>query len=124
MVGAAVMSRATGAIYLGANLEGADYLGTHAEEAALSAMNMAGERVPSFLVCVGSLEGQEPQIGLAPCGNCRQKIWEFSSLSGAETRVVIRDPRDGRLYLAAIAELLPFAFGPADIGIDLDKYRD
>lgn len=124
MVGAALMT-ADNEIFVGANMEEAAYEALHAERSALSAMNMAGYRNPKLIVCVGAPEQVDnPIVGLAPCGHCRQDLKEFSSLSGTPVQVVISNPDDGdRLYIATIEELLPFAFGPSDIGVDLERHR-
>ena len=120
MVGAAVLTK-TGNIYAGCNMEGVDYDGTHAEESALAVMVGAGERSPTVILVVGAPEDIEPKI-VMPCGKCRQKLYEFVSLSGYELDVVTVSP-DGEYVYTKLSELPPFAFGPADLGIDLAKYR-
>jgi cytidine deaminase len=121
LVGSAVLTE-RGTIYVGCNVESADYDGTHAEEAALAAMVAAGERSPVTLIVFGALEGQEPAI-VMPCGKCRQKLVEFSSLSGHDLEVIV-GPRATRPYRrTSLSALLPESFGPADIGVDLKKYR-
>jgi cytidine deaminase len=50
--------------------------------------------------------------GGTPCGSCRQVIAEF----GLDTLVLIADTTGRLLQAASIAELLPGAFGPADLG--------
>ena len=121
LVGAAILTP-RGCIYAGCNVECADYDGTHAEEAALAAMVAAGERSPAYLVCFGGLEGQEPSAG-PPCGKCRQKLAEFASLSGIDLLVSVGRAAGGQLSFRRLSELLPSAFGPAEIGIDLVKHR-
>lgn len=123
LVGAALVT-SSGRIYTGSNMENAAYEGgPHAETSALVAMNAAGERDVDLVVCVGYLEGEEQIIGLAPCGGCRQKLYEIASLTGRPIRALVRDEARGLLILKTIDELLPYAFGPADIGIELERYR-
>jgi cytidine deaminase len=120
-VGAAILT-ASGNLYAGCNVEAADYDGTHAEESALASMVSHGDRSPVMLAVVGALEGQEASLALTPCGKCRQKLMEFASLSGYDLDVVVL-AEEGGLRLAKLSELLPSAFGPANIGVDLLKYR-
>lgn len=122
LVGAAILTK-FGNIYVGCNVESADYDGTHAEEAALAAMVAGGTRTPIALAVVGKLEGGAGGV-VMPCGKCRQKLWEFSSLSGYDLDVVIWDGKEGAVpQLCRLSELLPASFGPVDIGVDLNRYR-
>jgi cytidine deaminase len=124
-VGAAVLT-AGGDVFKGCNMESANYDGTHAEESALAAMVVAGWRDPILCVCVAGLEGDEPRLGTASCGKCRQILFEFHSLSGQEIWIPIDCSRiqpSMPIGLVKISELLPYSFGPADIGVDLAKYR-
>lgn len=121
MVGAAILTK-KGDVYAGCNVESADYDGTHAEESALCAMVMGGERSPIAIVVFGALEGQEPAI-VQPCGKCRQKLVEFAKLSGIDLLVAHRLLLDRSFTTRPLSVTLLDAFGPDDIGIDLDKYR-
>ncbi len=121
-VGAAILT-AGGRIHVGCNVESADYDGTHAEEAALAAMVAAGERSPVMLAVFGGLEGDPDPSSAPPCGKCRQKLMEFSSLSGIDLRIAVRDPASGEWRIVLLSEILPWSFGPAAIGVDLAKYR-
>ena len=121
-VGAAILTHG-GSVFVGCNVESADYDGTHAEEAALAAMVAGGARSPVALAVLGKLE-DGPEGVVMPCGKCRQKLWEFSSLSGYDLDVVLWDGKDGVApQLTKLSELLPESFGPTDIGIDLARYR-
>ncbi|HTM68631.1 MAG TPA: cytidine deaminase [Candidatus Binatia bacterium] len=122
LVGAAIYT-AGRRVFEGCNVECADYDGTHAEEAALAAMVVGGERSPAWLAVFGGLEGCEDPSSAPPCGKCRQKLMEFSSLSGRDLRIFVDDPASGELRIALLSELLPASFGPANIGVDLAKYR-
>lgn len=121
-VGAAILT-ANGRTFVGCNVESADYDGTHAEESALSAMVAAGERAPILLAVFGGLEGDPDPSSAPPCGKCRQKLMEFSSLSGSDLRIFVQDPESREWRVALLSELLPWSFGPANIGVDLAKYR-
>ncbi len=121
MVGAAILTR-DGNIYAGCNVECSDHDGTHAEESALSAMVMGGERAPIAVVVFGALEDREPVI-VQPCGKCRQKLMEFSKLSGYDLLVAHHFLLERELTTRTLSSLLVDAFGPDDVGVDLTKYR-
>src|SRR5688500_8892366 len=122
LVGAAILTERNG-IFAGCNVESADYDGTHAEEAALAAMVAAGERSPVLLAVFGGLEGDPDPGSAPPCGKCRQKLMEFASLSGHDLRILVQDPENREWSVALLSELLPWSFGPANIGVDLARYR-
>ncbi|MGR7921418.1 cytidine deaminase [Zobellella denitrificans] len=87
--------------YLGANLE-VDGLplnhSLHAEQSAIGHAALWGERRIDKVVVTAS-----------PCGHCRQFMNELNQDSLA---IVLPQTRQ------SLAELLPHAFGPADLGID------
>ena len=101
MVGAVALG-ASGALYLGANLEVAQNAlnqAVHAEQSALA--NAFGHREAGITAIA---------VTAAPCGHCRQFLNEISGASEIRVLVKGRPPR-------TIGELLPDAFGPADLGI-------
>ncbi|MCI4680669.1 cytidine deaminase [Rhodoblastus acidophilus] len=101
-VGAALRT-ASGAVFVGCNLENAAYpLGICAETSAIAAMISAGERRIAEILVLGPGPGR-----IAPCGACRQRIAEF----GAGALVHLADAR-GEVETLALADLLPRAFGP------------
>jgi cytidine deaminase len=96
----------------GANVEVANYsLTKHAEEAAIMNAIAAGAPLDargwlqSLYVCGG-----------APCGSCRQFIWEFAT---ANSEIVVDRPYGTVAWSGPITELLPLSFGPDD----LRRYR-
>lgn len=113
LVGAALLT-SDGRIYVGCNVEAADYDGTHAEESALSAMVADGGRSPRLLVVNGGLEGCSVPTLVPPCGKCRQKLMEFSLLAGTDLRLFVADDTN-RLHIVLLSELLPMSFGPANL---------
>jgi len=109
-VGAAVRT-ASGAVFVGANIENAAYpQGWCAEASALAAMASAGERVVDVIVTVCDGEALS-----TPCGGCRQKIREFAT---ADTVIHAAGP-DGVRRTYTMEQLLPDSFGPAH----LDPFR-
>jgi cytidine deaminase len=97
----AVARGASGALYLGANLEfSGQALGfsVHAEQSALSNAYMHEEGGVSAIA-----------VTAAPCGHCRQFMMELSPEGGIE--VIVSKSS------AKLSTLLPMAFGPKDLGL-------
>ncbi len=104
-VGSAVLT-GSGKIFTGCNVENASYgLCNCAERTAIFSAVAAGERKLKCVVVYTPTKN-----ATAPCGACRQVIFEF----GPTVRVVSlcdgRDQIDG-----SIRSLLPAAFGPTDL---------
>ncbi len=103
-VGAALLT-ADGTIVTGANVENAVYpLGICAERVAVvRAVHEGHTRFQALVVATAN--------GGTPCGACRQTLREFA----AELPILIVDG-EGRVVLETdLAELLPYAFSPADL---------
>jgi cytidine deaminase len=119
-VGAAVLLR-DGSIVTGCNFENASTgLTLCAETIALASVNALGQlrEVQEIAVIGGAIKngqisGADP---VRPCGRCRQIIHEAAALS--KTDIIIHcASADGVTREAhRISDLLPFAFGPADLG--------
>jgi len=104
-VGAALLTR-SGKFYTGVNVENAAYpTGTCAERVAIFKAVSEGEREFVAMAVVTDNGGM-------PCGACRQVMAEF----GLELKVLIADTEGKLRQEASLAELLPGAFGPADLG--------
>lgn len=107
LVGAAVLSR-SGRVYRGQNVENASYgLGVCAERTAIFAMVAAGE---TSIRAIAIATGADHVVG--PCGACRQVIREF----GPDATVALVTTTGARAT-HALPELLPFDFGPRDLGL-------
>ncbi|MCB9966936.1 MAG: purine-nucleoside phosphorylase [Geminicoccaceae bacterium] len=107
LVGCAIRT-ASGAVFVGANVENAAYpQGLCAERSAVAAMVAAGEQRIAEVVVVGN--GAAP---CAPCGGCRQLLSEFAP---GDTAVHMLGSDGGR-RTATMGELLPYAFGPLALG--------
>ena len=102
-VGAAIRA-ASGAVFVGCNVENAAYrLGSCAEAGAIAAMVLAGERVIAEIVVV--TDGDNPGT---PCGGCRQRIREF-----ARGELWVHSvSADGAVLSMTLEQLLPHSFGP------------
>lgn len=104
-VGAAVLTDA-GEVFAGCNVENASYgLCNCAERTAIFSAIAAGQRE---IRCVAVYT--PTPAATAPCGACRQVIFEF----GPKARVVSACDSDDRID-TTIDALLPRAFGPADL---------
>jgi len=107
-VGAALRF-ADGAIVTGCNVENASYgLSLCAETVAVA--KALGEGRRGGLVEVAVVGASTPT---APCGRCRQVLHELASLGG--TNPIVVSAGEGEVREARLADLLPGAFGPADL---------
>lgn len=98
----AVAVGSTGALYYGANLEVSGQalsFTVHAEQAAIANAWVNGEHGLRALA-----------ISAAPCGYCRQFLYELAS---ASTLVVVLPNAPAKL----LVDFLPAPFGPGDLGI-------
>jgi cytidine deaminase len=103
-VGAAVRA-ASGAVYVGCNVENVAYPeGTCAEAGAIAAMVAAGDtEVTEVYVIAGS------PMPVTPCGGCRQKLAEFGK---PEVRVTMATT-GGAEQALTLSDLLPGVFNAA-----------
>lgn len=122
-VGAALLTR-DDKIITGSNVENAAYGSTIcAERSALVRANAMGEKVYRSLAVIsrgGDFKTESPS---APCGNCRQMIYEASQVSGEDIEIIISNTDKTQIIIATISELLPLAFGPKDVGVKVEDYR-
>jgi len=117
-VGAAVLTR-EGKIIVGANVENASYGNTLcAERTALFAANVQGHGDNIIaLATIARGEDFDTEVPSAPCGLCRQAIIEFAQRSNQNIEVIFSNTEMTRIAVMKIKDLLPFAFGPADLNI-------
>lgn len=114
-VGAA-LAFADGSVVSGANVENASYgLALCAETVAVSkAMNDGARGGLIAVAVVGGMEGQPGPV-VTPCGRCRQVLNELAQLGGTDP-VIWCVGADEVLELR-LSELLPLAFGPANLAL-------
>jgi cytidine deaminase len=112
-VGCAIES-VDGEIVTGANMENACYrLGVCAEQSALTAAQHAfGLDKVARIVVVGGVDSTV----CTPCGGCRQAIFEAAQLSGRDVEIVCGSGDGSAVKRHRIGELIPFGFGPANLG--------
>ena len=103
----ACLKGATGAYYLGCNIENAAYSPSNcAERTAMFKAVYEGERQFDAIAIVW--DGENPAV---PCGVCRQVLAEFCD---PEMPVICAN-RKGEYKLVAMGDLLPDAFLPRDL---------
>ena len=116
-VGAALLL-ADGTIVTGANFENASYgLSLCAETVALATANSAGRLgdVLALAVTGGPIGGGGGVV--RPCGRCRQMLNEAAQIGGRDLPVYCASADGVTVERHMLSALLPFAFGPADLGI-------
>ena len=120
-VGAAVLL-ADGRIVTAANFENASYgLSLCAETVALATVSSAGDlrNVIAIGVIGGAMDAAGRPTGFAPvgpCGRCRQVINEAAQMGGRDITVYCGAAEGDAIERYALSDLLPHAFGPADLG--------
>lgn len=103
-VGAAVRA-ASGAVYVGCNVENVAYPeGTCAEAGAIAAMVAAGDIEVTEVYVIAS-----SPMPVTPCGGCRQKLAEFGK---PEVRVTMATT-GGAEQALTLSDLLPGVFNAA-----------
>jgi len=120
-VGAALLL-ADGSIVTGTNFENASYgLSLCAETVALATANAQGHLADVVEIgVVGGMIGPSGATGDAPvrpCGRCRQILNEAAQIGGRDLLVHCAGMEGDALETHRLSDLLPHAFGPADLGI-------
>ncbi|MDE8650306.1 cytidine deaminase [Novosphingobium album (ex Liu et al. 2023)] len=112
-VGAALLF-ADGGVVSGANVENASYgLSLCAETVAVSRAMNEGRRGGLVAVAIsGGPEGEEAGT-VTPCGRCRQVLSEIAQLGGTDP--VIWCGGGAHVLMLRLSDLLPHAFGPANL---------
>ncbi|HEX7742872.1 MAG TPA: cytidine deaminase [Sphingobium sp.] len=121
-VGAAVRL-SDGEIVSGATFENASYgLSLCAETVAVAAANARGRLadIEAIAVMGGALDAQGTAV-VTPCGRCRQILHEAEQMAGRAIAIYCAAPDGDAVVEHSAAELLPFAFGPNDLGITADR---
>jgi len=117
-VGAALLM-ADGSIVTGANVENSSYgLSLCAETVAVAKASADGRMRDVVAVgIVGGMTGQEGVEPILPCGRCRQVLNEAAQAGKRDLKVWCSGLTGGPIAEYSLAELLPHAFGPANLGI-------
>jgi len=120
-VGAALLM-GDGSVVAGCNFENASYgLSLCAETVALAKANSEGRlrEVVEVAVIGGTMRGGEltGTTPVSPCGRCRQVLNEAAQLAGRDLVVHCAAAEGDAVASYRLSELLPHAFGPADLGL-------
>jgi cytidine deaminase len=122
-VGAALLAQ-NGQIFTGSNVENAAIGSTIcAERAAILRANAQGIRMFDKIAIITRGENFDTKEVFASCGSCRQMLYESSQISGRNLEIIMSTTKKDKIVVATIEELLPLAFGPKDLGIDLKRYQ-
>lgn len=121
-VGAAVLLD-DGTVITGANFENASYgLSLCAETVAIATASAAGRLrdIVAIGVIGGAMDAEGRATGtspVSPCGRCRQVINEAAQMGGRDLPVHCGAAEGDAVRTYTVSELLPDAFGPADLGV-------
>ncbi|MFA5887905.1 MAG: cytidine deaminase [Candidatus Nanoarchaeia archaeon] len=123
-VGAALLSPSGDAVK-GSNVENSAYGSTIcAERSAIVRANAMEMRIFKAIAIIGKGKDFETKQVTAPCGSCRQMLYELFQVSGEKLDVIMSTTRKDRIIVASIEDLLPLAFGPKDVGVDIERFRN
>jgi cytidine deaminase len=114
MVGAALLTEA-GEIYSATNVENAAGASICAERSAVLKAVSEGHKNFKAIAIVGKGHEFETEDIVAPCGPCRQFIYEFADLNNRDIKVIMSNSTKTKIVISSIGELLPLAFGPKDL---------
>ncbi|MBB4154285.1 cytidine deaminase [Sphingomonas jinjuensis] len=121
-VGAALLMK-DGTLVTGANVENASYgLSLCAETVAIATASAQGRLAEVVAVGVigGAMDADGRPTGtgpVSPCGRCRQVLNEAAQMGGVDLPVHCGAAEGDAIASYRLSELLPHAFGPADLGI-------
>lgn len=94
-----------------------------AERSAVLRANAMGVRHFRSIAIIARGEDFDTTEVTGPCGSCRQVLYEISQVSGCDLQVILATSKKDKIVITTIRELLPLAFGPVDLGIDIKKYQ-
>jgi cytidine deaminase len=123
-VGAALLTK-EGKIITGANVENAAYGSSIcAERSAIMRANAMGYRIFTAIAIIAKGKNFDTTEITAPCGECRQVLNEFSQISEYDFDIILSTSKKDKIEIWKISELLPKAFGPKDLRIDVKRYQE
>lgn len=122
-VGAALLSK-DGQIITGSNVENAAFSSAIcAERSALVRANAMELRHFEKVAVIAKGNGVDTSDVTAPCGNCRQMLHELAQISDCDLEIIMSTTKKDKIVVSTISELLPLAFGPKDLEIDVKKFQ-
>ena len=123
-VGAAILTRG-GKIFPGSNYEfSVPRDSICAEKVALSTANTQGygKEIRAIALIARSRDSPTREV-TAPCGSCRQMLFEAAQVADYDLEVIMATTLRDKIVITKISELLPFAFGPGNLGGGEDEDR-
>jgi len=125
-VGATLIS-ADGRLITGTNFENAAYGSTIcAERAAVLQANSMGVRHFTGIAIIARGKSRKATTKVtAPCGSCRQVLWELADLWDGTLDVILSTTEKDMIILTSIREIFPLPFGPSQMleKNDILQYR-
>ncbi len=122
-VGASLLSQ-DGQIITGSNVENAAFGPTIcAERSAIVRANSMEIRQFYRAAIIAKGKDFSTSRVTAPCGPCRQMLYESSQVSGTDLEIIMATSTMDKIAITTIAELLPLGFGPNDLKVDIKKYQ-
>ena len=117
-VGAALLMN-DGSLITGANFENASYgLSLCAETVATATASATGRLADIVAVAiVGGMTGKDGVEPILPCGRCRQVLNEAAQTGKRDLAIYCSGLTGGPVGEYRLSELLPHAFGPANLGL-------
>jgi cytidine deaminase len=122
-VGAAILT-VDGEIVTGSNVENAAYGAVIcAERSAIVRASAMGHKLLRRVAVIGRGVGAPTKEVVSPCGLCRQMLFEAAQIAGKDIEVIMSSTDSKKIVVSSIHELLPLGFGPANLGLDLKRFR-
>lgn len=116
-VGAAVLTD-KGSVYQGCNVESViSGIGTCAERCAIDNAIANGEYCFKAVSIITKSESP-----VKPCGMCLHYINEFAQVANHDIAIIMAGS-NGKIKKSSVFKMLPGAFGPRDLELNLKKYE-
>ena len=117
-VGAALLM-SDDSLITGANVENASYgLSLCAETVATATASASGRLAEVVAVgIVGGMTGKDGIEPILPCGRCRQVLNEAAQTGKRDIAIYCSGLTGGPVEEYRLSDLLPHAFGPANLGL-------
>jgi cytidine deaminase len=123
-VGAALQIRNSKEIFTGVNVENASYgLVMCAERVAVGNAISNGYIDFSKVAIIAKGEEKDTTDTTGPCGACRQVLYEFYQVANNPLEIIMSTTNKDKIKIATIDEILNLAFGPKDLGVDVEKLK-
>jgi cytidine deaminase len=109
-----------GTVITGSNFENASYgLSLCAETVAIATASAQGRLTEIAQIAVAGGPADKPGHSdpITPCGRCRQVIKEAQDMAGRPVTILCAAPAGPQVSRHELDDLLPHAFGPADLGL-------